>query len=147
MRNNGWLAFKRNLKLWYRKLLISVEVNRGHTRSSAARIVTDIPAMYEQLVCTILSVPDLVINRRYRLRVFKKCVPGNKLLDYMVEHKLARTRQEALAIGEKLFDLGLIHHVCHDHEFKDAPYFYNVLPLYAPVEESDRREVELAQGR
>ena len=147
MRNNGWLAFKRNLKLWYRKLLISVEVNRGHTRSSAERIVTDIPAMYEQLVCTILSVPDLVINRRYRLRVFKKCVPGNKLLDYMVEHKLARTRQEALAIGEELFDLGLIHHVCHDHEFKDAPYFYNVLPLYAPVEESDRREVELAQGR
>ena len=131
MRNNGWLKFLKNLKFRYRKLRIDMEMMRGHTRSSAERIVTDVPTMHVQLIHSILSAPNLVKNRRHRLLVYKKCVPGSVLLDFMVEHKLARTRQEALRMGQDLFHLGLIHHVCFDHEFEDEKYFYNVLPVEA----------------
>lgn len=70
-----------------------------------------------------------VVDRKYHLRVYPKCFVGSQAVDFMVQSKMARNRQEAVELGRDFVRrLNLFEHVCRDHDFKDAYLFYRFIP-------------------
>ena len=62
-------------------------------------------------------------TRRYKLKFYHRCFLGNEAIDWIVEEtKVSRDR--ALAIGQKMMDKKLFHHIVDEHDFKDEPLFY-----------------------
>ena len=89
----------------------------------------------KSLIRRISHVPKLFIHRRYRLRSYSKCVPGTKLVDYLLSAKEEgiSTREEALQLAEALFSAGAIYSVshCRSKEFKDSKQLYTYYPAFA----------------
>lgn len=52
-------------------------------------------------------------------------------------------RDHAVQIGQKLVDAGFLHHVTHEHPFKDEDLFYRLRPL-APGEKILRKHAIIA---
>jgi hypothetical protein len=76
-----------------------------------------------------------VKNHTYHLRTYENTFVGKEAVDYMVESKMAPTREDAVFIGQRLMkELHLFHHVCFDHTFKDAYLFYR----YTDVDRSQQ---------
>ncbi|KAA8494466.1 Mercuric reductase [Porphyridium purpureum] len=65
-----------------------------------------------------------VKDRRYLLRVFPDCFLGTEACAWLVASGHAKNDREALALGQKLVDAGLIEHVLRDHGFENMEYFY-----------------------
>lgn len=68
--------------------------------------------------------PPLIKDRRYHARLYQKCFIGRELVDWLIEHLEASDRIMAVKCIRALQDIGLIHHVCDDHAFKDQMLFY-----------------------
>jgi len=68
--------------------------------------------------------PNLVKNRTYNFKKYQKVLVGKELVNWLVEQKVANTREEAIVIGKGLIDNNYIHHVHDDHVFKDDFLFY-----------------------
>jgi small-conductance mechanosensitive channel len=64
-----------------------------------------------------------VQDRRHLLTLHPRCFVGREAVDWLVAHE-GLTRAEAMALGERLVALGLIHHVLDEHGFRDAHLFY-----------------------
>jgi len=65
-------------------------------------------------------------TRTYLGKAYENCFVGGEAVDWLVRnHRLAIG--EAEAIGQRLDDLGAIHHVVDEHGFVDAPYFYRFM--------------------
>jgi potassium-dependent mechanosensitive channel len=62
-------------------------------------------------------------DRRYRLNIYHKCFIGLEAVDWLVQ-KYNCLRNEAVEIGQKLIDRGIIRHVSDDNIFKDEYTFY-----------------------
>jgi len=70
------------------------------------------------------SSEDLDIkNRRWRLRVYKKCFVGREGVNWLYKH-LQITRPQAIQVGQKLLEQGHIFHVLKEHDFEDGYFFY-----------------------
>ena len=70
------------------------------------------------------SSKDLAIKtRRYKLKLYQRCFLGNEAVDW-ISSTIKISRSEAVRIGRKMLDKGIIHHVSDDHDFKDEPLFY-----------------------
>lgn len=70
------------------------------------------------------SSQDLEIkDRRWRLRIFKKCFIGQEAVDWLSKY-LQIQRDEAIEIGQKLLEEGHIFHVLKEHDFEDGYFFY-----------------------
>jgi hypothetical protein len=64
-------------------------------------------------------------DRRYHLRTWPRCLLGHEAVHTIArEHGLARA--EAVALGQDMGALGLLHHVTGDHRFDDAALFYRL---------------------
>ena len=61
--------------------------------------------------------------RHYHLKLYKRCFVGSEAVDWLVKH-LNISRTKAVAIGKKLIDKKVIHHVTDEHSFEDASLFY-----------------------
>ncbi len=62
-------------------------------------------------------------DRRHLLRVHPRCFVGREAVDWLVRcEKISRA--EAAALGQRLVDLGVIHHVLDEHGFRDGHFFY-----------------------
>ena len=70
----------------------------------------------------ILGVP--VRDRTLRLRNYPCCFVGTQAVDWLIVHKYAKTRDEAVAIGARLLSEGEFNHVTSEHPFKDGKLFY-----------------------
>eukprot|EP00762_Andalucia_godoyi_P004244 ANDGO_05567.mRNA.1 Vacuolar membrane-associated protein IML1 len=70
--------------------------------------------------------PPLAIkDRPYHLRVYKRCVTGKEVVDWIVQaFNGSVDRGTAVRIGQCLIDGKLLHHVVDEHQFEDAEYFY-----------------------
>jgi Domain found in Dishevelled, Egl-10, and Pleckstrin (DEP) len=66
-------------------------------------------------------------DRTYHLRSYKKCFVGSRAVDWLVENTECSSREEAIALANEMLDAHLLHHVCHDHRFKDECLFYRFL--------------------
>lgn len=66
-------------------------------------------------------------TRLHRLRPHRHCFVGSQAVDWIVrEHRVGRA--EAVRIGRRLLALGLIRHVCDEHDFEDRRLFYRLVP-------------------
>lgn len=82
-----------------------------------------IPEVLTAICEQIRATPDLVRDRRWRLRQFKACFIGSEAVTWLVE-QLRLSRTEAVALGQQCQDLGLFRHVLAEQAFADAEYFY-----------------------
>ena len=64
-----------------------------------------------------------VKNRRWRLRIFKKCFIGQEAVNWLYKY-LHIPRIQAIQVGQKLLEQGHIFHVLKEHDFKDGYFFY-----------------------
>jgi potassium-dependent mechanosensitive channel len=95
-----------------------------------------IPAEYdwEAIVAQMRGAEGVEIrDRRHHFRIFRKCFLGSEAVEWLIQREEA-TRQEAIAIGEMMVEMGIIHHVLDEHGFKDEPLFYR----FWADEEGDR---------
>ena len=49
---------------------------------------------------------------------------GSECVSYLIEKGHAKTRADAVALGQALMDNNLLSHVTKDHRFKDEHLFY-----------------------
>lgn len=62
-------------------------------------------------------------TRRYKLMLFQRCFLGNEAVDWIVK-KVKVSREDAIALGQKMLEKGIFQHVAEEHSFKDEPLFY-----------------------
>jgi predicted ATPase len=66
-----------------------------------------------------------VKDRFYKLKKYQNCFVGSEAVDFMVQAKLASSREDALALGKQLMEnYDLFYHVRRAHHFKDEYIFY-----------------------
>lgn len=70
----------------------------------------------------VLGVP--VRDRTWRLTNYPCCFVGSQAVDWLIVHKYAKSREDAVAIGARLLSAGEFSHVLNEHPFKDAKLFY-----------------------
>ena len=62
-------------------------------------------------------------TRRHRLKLYQRSFLGNEAVDWIVK-KVKVSRDDAIALGQKMLDKEIFKHVTNDHPFKDEPLFY-----------------------
>mmetsp|Transcript_8048 Transcript_8048/g.14300 ORF Transcript_8048/g.14300 Transcript_8048/m.14300 type:complete len:405 (-) Transcript_8048:115-1329(-) len=65
-----------------------------------------------------------VKDRVYRFKVYRQCFIGRTMAEYLVKSGICENEEEAIYLGNKLIDAGLIFHVCDEHDFKAEFLFY-----------------------
>lgn len=65
-----------------------------------------------------------VADRRWRVMTYTKCFVGSEAVTWMMENLGVGTRPEAVKVGQRLMDAGLVHHVTHSEPFADEYFFY-----------------------
>lgn len=80
----------------------------------------DVAALVEQM-----RGPDglSISERRFRLAVYPHSFVGSEAVEWIMRTQKA-TREAAIKLGQRLVELGLIHHVSDEHNFKDEYLFY-----------------------
>jgi hypothetical protein len=64
-----------------------------------------------------------IADRRHLLAVHPRCFVGREAVDWLVRRE-ALTRGEAVVLGQRLVDRGVLHHVLDEHGFRDGYFFY-----------------------
>ncbi len=64
-----------------------------------------------------------VADRRHLLSVYRRCFVGSEAVDWLADYA-GLTRSEAVAIGQRLVELGRVRHVLSEHGFRDGHYFF-----------------------
>lgn len=78
----------------------------------------------EDLVSKMRSVGGIKIrDRRYNLKVYKQCVVGSEVCQYLID-ALELSVEQAIKLGQRLMDEKWIHHVADQHHFKNEHLFY-----------------------
>jgi small-conductance mechanosensitive channel len=62
-------------------------------------------------------------DRRHRLAVYPRCFVGSEAVDWLLG-TAELTRGEAVALGQRLVERGLVRHVLDEHGFRDGNLFY-----------------------
>lgn len=62
-------------------------------------------------------------TRRYKLKLYQRCFLGNEAVAW-IANQAKITPAEAIAVGQKMIDKNIFHHVLDEHEFKDEETFY-----------------------
>ena len=73
-----------------------------------------------------------VMDRRYRLRVYRKCFIGSEAVTWIVRNRKC-SRLEAVNLGQQLMNANIFYHVCEDHTFKDDYLFYRFREDYPGI--------------
>ncbi|KAL3803875.1 hypothetical protein HJC23_004037 [Cyclotella cryptica] len=71
----------------------------------------------------------------YHYRSYKDTFVGRDAVSFLVNARLARTRQDAVRVGNLLFERGIFKHCCNDHPLKDKFLFYRFVPRKQRVQE------------
>lgn len=79
------------------------------------------PEAFVAQLGTVLDVGD----RQWNLSGYPRCFVGSDAVEALV-HALHRSRDEAVALGQALGELGLLVHVAHDHPFLDRHLYYRL---------------------
>lgn len=78
----------------------------------------------EACVARLATTLDIA-DRRWRLNDYPRCFVGSQAVEHLMR-ALRRPRQEALALGQALGELGLLVHVTHEHPFLDQNLYYRL---------------------
>ena len=77
----------------------------------------------QQLAQKLQQQTSLVKDRWYQLKKYPQCFIGSELVEWLKQN-LSLVTEEAIAIGQSLYEHKLIQHVTNDHEFKNDFLFY-----------------------
>ncbi|XP_078571706.1 rap guanine nucleotide exchange factor 4-like isoform X4 [Branchiostoma floridae x Branchiostoma japonicum] len=73
----------------------------------------------------LAKVPQMVRDRKYHLRTYRRCMVGSEMVDWLMDQSaLVHTRMQAVGMWQALLEEGVISHVCQEHQFKDKYLFY-----------------------
>lgn len=64
---------------------------------------------------------------------FNKNELGSEAVDWLIKNDYAKSRDEAVVIGEKLITLDIIHHVTYSHHFKDESIYYRFKVIFIEI--------------
>lgn len=64
-----------------------------------------------------------IADRRHLLSVHPRCGVGSEIVDWLVGAE-GITRSEAVGVGQRMLEQGLLRHVLDEHAFEDAYLFY-----------------------
>mmetsp|Transcript_16424 Transcript_16424/g.19617 ORF Transcript_16424/g.19617 Transcript_16424/m.19617 type:complete len:389 (+) Transcript_16424:110-1276(+) len=79
---------------------------------------------------------ELVYERRYNFKKYHNCFVGSEAVSWLVEKKISPDREAAVELGNLMLKEGILHHVTHEHAFKDEKLFYRfILSAYADHDE------------
>jgi hypothetical protein len=65
-------------------------------------------------------------DRSYHGRIYQDCFICSEAVDWLISCGHAATREEAVAIGQRLVEGKLLQHVVDQHQFKDAFLFFKL---------------------
>ncbi|KAL3781249.1 hypothetical protein ACHAWO_011618 [Cyclotella atomus] len=71
----------------------------------------------------------------FHYRTYKDTFVGRDAVSFLLSHRLARTRQDAVRVGNLLHERGIFQHCCNDHNFKDKFLFYRFVPHKQRIQE------------
>lgn len=95
-----------------------------HRDKSAYKVNSALTIDLPKLVTAMRNVGGLSIKERsFRLKSYPQCFVGREAVDWLVSH-LEVSRQEAVAIGQRLVKENWIHHVVDEQSFQDDYFFY-----------------------
>ncbi|KAL3905641.1 MAG: hypothetical protein SGARI_004361, partial [Bacillariaceae sp.] len=84
--------------------------------------------MDDQSLATVarkLQLGVKVKDRVYRLKTYPRCFVGCEAIDFLLQARLATSREDAVELGRRLMDeLKLFTHVTRGHSFEDGYLFY-----------------------
>ncbi|CAN7996456.1 unnamed protein product [Ixodes hexagonus] len=76
----------------------------------------------------LYQAPQLVRDRKYHMRHFRRCMVGTEMVDWLLQvpptHMRLNSRAQAAGMWQVLLEEGVIKHVTHEHQFKDKYLFY-----------------------
>ena len=67
----------------------------------------------------------VIRDRRHLLQSYRQAFVGREAVDWLVMNE-ELTRAEAVELGERWVDLGLVRHVLDEHGFRDGHFYYQV---------------------
>jgi potassium efflux system protein len=72
-----------------------------------------------------MRAPDgvAIADRRHRFSTYRRCFIGANAVDWLMRRE-DLSRAEAVQLGQRLVERGIIHHVLDEHPFRDGAYFY-----------------------
>jgi potassium efflux system protein len=62
-------------------------------------------------------------DRRHLLRTYPRCFVGRQAVDWLCGHE-GLSRTEAVDLGQRLVERGVLHHVLDEHPFRDGTFYY-----------------------
>eukprot|EP00937_MAST-01D_sp_MAST-1D-sp2_P000302 g302.t1 len=99
-----------------RGVSLSKDVKEWRKAEAASIELKDMAAAMREAVA--------VEDRQYRMKTYKKCFLGTSAVSWMLRSSHAKSEAEALALGNKMLQTGLLWHVTGDHDFKNQKLFY-----------------------
>jgi len=87
-------------------------------------VKNDTSLSMETLAEEIRRDSKLVSDRSHNFKKYLSVVVGSELVAWLVYYKKAANTDEAVALGQKLIDVDLLHHVVDEHKFKNEKLFY-----------------------
>lgn len=108
--NNTAPQFPRRSSLSLSNIVGSTQAEPNNTLMKRARKFTS--------VCSVST-------HSYHLKKYTGTFVGSEAVDLMLEHGLAKTREDAVFLGHRFCkEFNLFHHVRFGHTFKDGNFFY-----------------------
>jgi hypothetical protein len=114
---DGLQARPGRLQSYLKTVLISV------SQESARSLIARYSGLSAESLCGRLQRHIEVKDRSYRLKTYPACFLGNEATQFLQEQYKLRELQ-AVALGNALMALGLIHHVAHAKTFAKDELFY-----------------------
>jgi hypothetical protein len=97
----------------------------GSKQLAARAIVWGLTGEAPEACVARLAVGLDIADRRWRLHDYPRCFAGSQAVEHLM-HSLRRPREEALALGQALGEVGLLVHVMQEHPFLDQNLFYRL---------------------
>mmetsp|Transcript_12240 Transcript_12240/g.24968 ORF Transcript_12240/g.24968 Transcript_12240/m.24968 type:complete len:98 (+) Transcript_12240:350-643(+) len=71
-------------------------------------------------------------TRRWGFKMYPNCFVGAEAVNFLVEAGYAKSREQAVILGQRMMDDGLFAHVKNEHPFKDKKLFYEFTQVSIP---------------
>lgn len=124
----------------------------GKDQLAARATVWDLTGKAPQAFVARLATSLDMADRRWRLQDYLRWFVGSQAVEHLI-HSLQRPREDALALGQALGELGLLVQVMQKHPFLDQALYYQAGlvrragPRRRPAGAAPHRAVELDRAR
>lgn len=107
--------------LTYTRVLTGPADRRTALRQLVWSLTGEAPESCAARLASWLDIAD----RRWRLQDYPRCFVGRQAVEQLMQ-RLRRPREDALALGQALGELGLLVHVMQEHPFLDEDLYYRL---------------------